>query len=225
MRWIGLAFIGLGGLAVLLALGFWQVSRLDQKMTLLNEIETGISAPPVDLPTDPQPEADRYLPVEATGRTTGAELHVLVSTRQTGAGYRIIAPFETGTRRVMVDLGVVPTAEKDPMRPAQKLTVAGNLHWPRETDRFTPEPERDRNIWFARDVDAMADALGTEPLLIVARELDPGLPDVMPLPVSIDNIPNDHLQYAITWFSIAALWAGMTVLLGWRMAGRTGRKA
>lgn len=225
MRWIGLAFIGLGGLAVLLALGYWQVNRLDQKMALLNEIDTGIAAAPVGLPDNPQPDADRYLPVEVTGRTTGDELHVLVSTARTGPGYRIIAPFETGTRRIMVDLGVVPTAEKEPMRPAQKLTVAGNLHWPRETDRFTPDPERDRNIWFARDVDAMAEALGTEPVLVVARELDPEVADVTPLPVSTDNIPNDHLQYAITWFSIAALWAGMTVLLGWRMAGRTGRKA
>ena len=225
MRWIGLAVIGLGGIAVLLALGFWQVSRLDEKMALLNEIDTRVAAAPVVLPAEPQSEADRYLPVEITGRTTGDELHVLVSTRQTGPGYRIIAPFETGTRRIMVDLGVIPTAEKEPMRPAQKLTVAGNLHWPREIDRFTPEPEVDRNIWFARDVDAMAEALGTEPLLIVARQLDPALPDVTPLPVSTDNIPNDHLQYAITWFSIAGLWAGMTVLLGSRMAGRTGRKA
>ncbi|WP_375260948.1 SURF1 family protein [Palleronia sp.] len=225
MRWIGLAFIGLGGLAVLLTLGFWQVTRLQWKAGLLNDIETRIAAAPVDLPADPDPEADRYLPVEVSGRTTGTELHVLVSTRQTGAGYRIIAPFETGARRIMVDLGVVPTTEKEPLRPAQRLSVAGNLHWPRESDRFTPDPERDRNIWFARDVDAMAEALGTEPLLIVARQLEPAVPGVTPLPVTETNIPNDHLQYAITWFSIAALWAGMTVLLGWRMAGRTGRKA
>lgn len=225
MRWIGLGFIGLGGLAVLLALGFWQVSRLQWKTALLNDVETRIAAAPVSLPLDPDPEADRYLPVELEGRTTGSELHVLVSTPQTGPGYRVIAPFETGTRRIMVDLGVVPTAEKEPTRPAQKLNVVGNLRWPRESDRFTPEPERDRNIWFARDVDAMADALGTEPLLIVARETEPEVPGVMPLPVSTTNVPNDHLQYAITWFSIAALWVGMTVLLGWRMAGRTGRKA
>ena len=225
MRWIGLAFIGLGGVAVLLALGFWQVRRLEWKSGILNEIETRVAAAPVDLPADPDPDADQYLPVEIDGRTTGDELHVLVSTAQTGAGYRLIAPFETGTRRIMVDLGVIPTTEKEPMRPGQRLAVLGNLHWPQEIDRFTPEPERDRNIWFAREVEAMSDALGTEPLLVVARSTTPEVPGVTPLPVSTTNIPNDHLQYAITWFSIAALWAGMTVLLGWRMAGGIRRKA
>ena len=128
-------------------------------------------------------------------------------------------------RDPVVDLGVVPTAEKEPLRTGQSTTVTGNLNWPRETDSFVPDPERDRNIWFARDVDLMADALGTEPVLIVARTLDPPVPGVTQLPVSVEDIPNNHLQYAITWFSMALLWAGMTVLLGWRMASRTSDKA
>ncbi len=225
MRWISLAVLGLGGVALLLALGTWQLRRLEWKSALLADIEARISAPPVDLPAAPEPEADRYLPVTVTGRTTGAELHVLVSTAQTGAGYRVIAPFDTAGRRIMVDLGVIPTPQKDAVRPARHLTVTGNLHWPREVDRFTPAPERDRNIWFARDVPEMARALGTEPVLVVARQVETPLPGVVALPVTATGIPNDHLQYAITWFSIAALWAGMTLLLGWRMAGRTDRRA
>lgn len=225
MRWLSLAILGLGGVALLVSLGLWQLHRLEWKTSLLADIEARISAPPVGLPADPDPESHRYLPVEVTGRTTGEELHFLISTRATGAGYRVVAPFETDGRRIMVDLGVIPTEGKDAVRPARQMTVMGNLHWPREIDGFTPEPERARNIWFARDVPEMARALGTEPVLVVAREVHTPLPGVMPLPVSPEGIPNDHLQYAVTWFSIAALWAGMTLLLGWRMAGRMERRA
>ena len=62
----------------------------------------------------------------------------------------------------------------------------------------------------------MADFLKTEPILIVARTVT--LPDdpVDPLPVDGAGIPNDHLQYAITWFSLAAIWLIMTLTFLWR---------
>ena len=34
------------------------------------------------------------------------------------------------------------------------------------------------------------------------------------------NIPNDHLEYAITWFGLAAVWAVMTGYLLWRIKRR-----
>ena len=223
MRWIGLAVLGLGGVALLLTLGVWQVDRLGQKHAHLAGIEAGISGDPVPLPDNVSVEEDRYRPVRMTGQTTGDELHVLVSTAETGPGYRVIAPFETGTRRVMVDLGVIRAQEKD-IRPSRSLEILGNLDWPRETDGFTPDPQRDENIWFARDVSLMAETLGTEPVLVVAREIEPDLPELTQLPVSTAGIPNNHLQYAITWFSIAVLWAGMTVFLGWRIANGSERR-
>ena len=51
-----------------------------------------------------------------------------------------------------------------------------------------------------------------EPVLLVARELSQPEDSVTPLPVDTAHIPNDHLQYAITWFSLAAIWLAMTVL-------------
>lgn len=224
MRWIALGLAGVLGLALLLSLGIWQVRRLEWKTALLADIEARIAAPPAPLPAEPDPEAHRYMPVEVTGRITGREIHVLVSTAETGAGYRVIAPFETGGRRILVDLGILPTEAKDAPRGPRQVTVTGNLHWPDEIDRFTPDPQRGDNIWFARDVPVMAEALGTEPVLVVARNVETPLPRVVARPVSTQGIPNDHLGYAITWFSLAAFWAGMTLLLGWRMASGTVRR-
>ena len=66
----------------------------------------------------------------------------------------------------------------------------------------------------------MAAALGTEPVLIVARSAEPPVPGVAPLPVGVEGIPNNHLGYAIQWFGMAAVWLGMTALLIRRISRR-----
>jgi len=103
------------------------------------------------------------------------------------------------------------------------MSVLGNLHWPDEIDSYTPEPDRDKNIWFARDIEAMANELGTLPILIVASQVSPSQKAVSPLPIDSSSIPNDHLQYAITWFSLAAVWIIMSAVFLRRT--RTRKKA
>jgi len=210
---------GLVGAAILIGLGTWQVQRLVWKQGILSQIEARIHAAPVAVPAQPDPEADKYLPVEETGYLGPQEVHVLASRKQFGAGYRIIAPFQIGERTVLLDRGFIPTTEKDTPRGGMTLTVTGNLHWPEETDSYTPDADIAKNIWFSRDVAAMAAALGTDPVLIVARS-DTGQ-GVDPFPVDSAGIPNDHLQYAITWFSLAIVWLGMTAFLLWRIKRRT----
>ncbi|MBD3679581.1 MAG: SURF1 family protein [Rhodobacteraceae bacterium] len=210
---------GLAGVAVLCGLGTWQVQRLAWKEGVLAEIEARIAADPVAVPVAPDPDVDGYLPVRAEGRFGEGEIHVLVSVKQVGAGYRVIAPFEVDGRRVLVDRGYLPLEEKDAARPPLEAVVTGNLHWPDERDSFTPENDLGAGIWFARDVAALAAALETEPVLIIARgSTGQG---ITPLPVDTSAIPNDHLGYAITWFSLAAVWAGMTGFFLWRIRRRT----
>lgn len=211
---------GLAGTAVLIALGMWQLQRLAWKEGVLSRIEARLHDAPVALPENPDPEADKYLPVTVSGRFTGPEIDVLASRKQVGAGYRVIAAFKTEPGRlILVDRGFLPVDHRDARRETTAATVTGALHWPDETDSYTPPPDRKTGIWFARDVPALAAALGTEPVLVVASS-DTG-DGIEPLPVDTAGIPNDHLQYAITWFSLAVVWLGMTVLLLWRIRRRT----
>jgi surfeit locus 1 family protein len=144
--------------------------------------------------------------------TLGADyLRILVSQKEIGAGYRIISVLDTGTRRVLLDRGFVPVARTDVPAHDGIVTVQGNLQWPQETDGFTPEPDIAANIWFARDVEVMAQALDAEPLLVVAKQTSFDDAPVQPLPVDTSAIPNDHLTYAITWFSLAAIWITMSL--------------
>ena len=210
-----LVIFGLAGAGILVSLGVWQVQRLAWKQDLLSNIETRIAADPQRLPSEPDAEVDRYTPVQVDGVFLPGEVHVLVSVKRVGPGFRIIAPFQTNEGRLLlVDRGFVPDDQKDTARSIDPVMITGNLDWPRESDQFTPEPDLAANTWFARDVPQLALALDTEPVLVVARsQTDPG---VTPLPVDTTGIPNDHLQYAITWFSLAVIWIAMTAYFLWR---------
>ena len=209
-RSLFLVVIGLGGAAVLLWLGFWQMQRQDWKLSAIADIDARIAAAPVALPDAVDPSVDSYLPVEVSGILGTQYLRVLVSQKEIGAGYRIISALDTGSRRVMLDRGFTPVARTDIPAHDSAVNVQGNLQWPQETDGFTPAPDIAKNIWFARDVAAMARALGTDPVLIVAKQTSFNDAPIYPLPVDTTAIPNDHLQYAVTWFSLAAIWIAMT---------------
>jgi surfeit locus 1 family protein len=213
---------GIAGTVVLAGLGLWQLERLAWKEGILSEIEGRISAEPVPLPAVPDPVRDRYLPVAVSGVFDGEELRILASSRDTGAAYRMVSAFDTPDgRRVMVDRGLLPVETEENPLAGQGATVTGNLHWPDEVDSYTPAPDLDGNIWFARDVPAMATALGAEPVLIVARVIDGPELAAQPLAVDTGHIPNNHLGYAVQWFGLAAVWAGMTLFLLWRIRRRT----
>ncbi|WP_324753753.1 SURF1 family protein [Roseovarius sp. Pro17] len=216
---------GLLGAGVLIALGAWQMQRLAWKEAVLADIDARLAGAPVDLPAQPDSETDKYLPVAVQGVLSSPELHVLIGTKDLGAGYRLIQRFETDGRMIMVDRGFIPLTSKASAREVGPASLIGNLHWPDEVDGYTPAPDAERGIWFARDVPAMADALGTEPVLLVVRDQlsGPG-GEMTALAVDSAAIPNDHLQYAITWFSLAAIWLVMTGYLIWRMTRPGGRE-
>ncbi len=209
--------LGLAGTGVLLALGFWQLDRLDWKEGLIARLEGRLEAEPVPVPDSPDPDADNFLRVRAAGRSGTKALHVLTSERPWGPGFRVIVPLtlEGADRTVMADLGYIPAERKgEGIGQDTPATVTGALFWPRDEDSFAPTPDREENIWFARHPGEMADALDAEPVLIVADSHDLGeWPKPMRLGV---NLRNDHLGYAITWFSLAAIWAVMSVLLARR---------
>lgn len=218
-RYLFPLILGFGGCAILMWLGFWQMDRLAWKRAMLDDIRRQIAAPPTDLPAEGTDTRDlKYTPVQLIGATTGQEVLVLSGQKGVGAGYQVISAFETGGgRRVLLDRGFIPEAARMGVRPATAMIVTGNLHWPEEADSFTPPPDPKTGIHFARDVPTIATQLGTEPVLVVAARIEGDPQGVSPQPIAITGIPNDHLNYAITWFSLAGVWAVMTLALLWRI--------
>ncbi|AYF00306.1 SURF1 family protein [Paracoccus yeei] len=219
-RYLFPLILGVLGCAILISLGVWQLHRLAWKESMLADIQRSIEGAPVPLPAAVDPSM-KYLPVTVSGTTTGQEIDVLSGTRESGGGYQIVSALVTDDgRRILLDRGFVDQDHKRDPRPPVRLDVVGNLHWPQEKGSATPAPNLDQNIWFARDVPAMAKALGTEPVLVVAAEVRGDAQGVEPIPVAIEGIPNNHLSYAVQWFMIATVWAGMTVALIWRIRQR-----
>lgn len=220
-RYLFPLILGIVGCAILVQLGLWQLDRRDWKEGMLEEIRTGILADPVPLPAKVDPSM-KYLPVTVSGTTTGAEIDVLSHTRDQGAGYQIVSRFITDDgRAILLDRGFVPQEARRVGRPPVRLDVRGNLHWPQDASSSTPAPNRDENIWFARDVEAMAAELDTEPVLVVASFIQGDNQGAEPIPVAVEGIPNNHLSYAVQWFLIAATWAVMTLALIWRIRQRS----
>ncbi|MBU2992023.1 SURF1 family protein [Octadecabacter sp. 1_MG-2023] len=200
--------IGLGGLVVLLWLGIWQVNRLDWKQGVIEDINGRLAAAPVPLQERVLPEVDNYLSVIVEGAATGEEIRFLDSGTAAGTGHHIISAFVTTSgRRIMIDQGLLPLYADQGTPMTEQVTVQGNLIWPDDISDQPPSGDE----WYARNVPAMAEVLKTEPILIQLYAASAYDERLTPLQVDTRNIKNDHLEYAITWFLLAVVWAAMTI--------------
>ncbi len=219
-RMIVPALFGLLGCGILVSLGLWQLDRAEEKAELIAELEARIYETPRPLPSALEPEEDRYLPVELSGRFLPEHVFVLSARRAEGPGFHLLQAFEAEDgRRLIVERGFLPEAARGTLdlsngEPAQ---LSGNLHWPRDTNRHTPEYDASRNLAFGRDVPDIAQLLDTEEILVVLRSSDPAHPILSPVPVYDVSIPDPHMGYAVQWFLMALAWAGMTVFFLWRI--------
>ena len=225
--WLALAGC-LAGIAILLGLGTWQVERLAWKEALLARIDARIHAEPVDLATLRQ-RYDRtgdiaYMPVTVHGRFLNADERYFLSTFDGDAGWNVYTPLVTdGGDVLFVNRGFVPYDLRDPARRGQGLvegevTVTGLA---REVPKvkpgyFVPANDPAKNTFFWRDLAAMAPGVDLPKgaaLLPFFVDAGPGrAPGGWPVGgTTVVAIPNNHLQYAFTWYGLALVLAAMTV--------------
>ena len=120
-RIIFFVFFGLGGFAVLVSLGTWQIQRLTWKQEIIEQIEGGLLRHLVALPATLDSIEDKYLSVSVEGFMKPEVLRVLVSQKTVGAGYRLISPFMVDGGTILVDRGFISV--NDPL--TGTVTVAG----------------------------------------------------------------------------------------------------
>ncbi|MBE3637784.1 SURF1 family protein [Mangrovicoccus algicola] len=212
-RYVAPFLIGVLGTLVLMGLGVWQMQRLEWKQAVLAEIDTRLALPAEALPLAPDPLRDRFRPVRLQGRL--GEGRALVATPADGGGamwMRVIRPLELPDgRRILLELGRTTPEAAELLDLLPVFEGEAILYWPQETDIFTPAHEPGSQLWYARDPELMARELGTEPLLAIVRAADTVNPMLIPSEPDPTRIPNNHLNYAVTWFGLAIVWAGMTV--------------
>lgn len=212
-------------LAILLALGTWQVQRMSWKQEIIDTIEERIVAPAVPLPAGEaiDPEAWEYRRVLVRGEFLhDREIHLAGHTRRGNLGYQVVTPMrrEQGGH-VLVNRGWVPAEVKDAASrpeslPQGPVTVEGVVRKGWEQTMFVPDNDPVRNYWFYADLDAMARAAGVSvPPVMVEAVAGPD-PAVLPIGGQTRlEIPNNHLQYALTWYGLAVALVAM-YLVAWR---------
>ena len=198
--------------AVLVALGTWQIERLNWKRDLIAEIAARTAAEPAPLPAGAIAAGDwNFRRVRLTGTFHhGHEFHLLAPDRRGRFGYHVLTPLERiGGGIVLVDRGWVPDGKKDAATRAAGqiegvVELSGIARAPWRKSRFAPDNDIAGNVWFEPDLNAMGRELGAvlAPVLIEAdAKANPG---GLPLGGQTRlDIVNNHLAYAITWYALA----------------------
>jgi len=217
---LGLTLATLAGIALLIGLGVWQLDRLEWKERLIARIEARIAQRPMSLqPAIALAREGRnlsYVPLRVEGSFHNARERYLYALSLEGEpGWHVITPLETVDGDVvLVDRGFVPESLRDPSaRPDSKIeqvvTVTGLIRMPEDPSLFVPDNDPEANQWFTRDLQAMARSMfpgGTvqvAPFFLEATES--ATPGGWPKGGQTRlKLPNNHLQYALTWFALAA---------------------
>ena len=228
-----LVALGLCGIAILLWLGTWQVQRLAWKQALIATISERIAAPP-----QPVAEIEKlasetgdvdYWQVEATGRFLHDRESHFFATWQGQSGYYVYTPFELADRRVVfVNRGFVPFDRKDPATRAEgqvagQVTIAGlaRNRLAEKPSFLVPDNDTARNIFYWKDLAAMTSRADLPSgATVLPFFIDIGkttVPGGLPVGgVTMVDLPNSHLQYAITWYGLAAALLGVLAVMLWR---------
>lgn len=215
------SFWGLIVLAILIGLGTWQIERLEWKRGILAEINERIAAAPEPLPQSFDPAEWDYRAVTFAGEYLhDREQHLVWNNEQGRGGYAVFTPMRLEDGRVViVNRGWVPFDQKDPASRAQGqvegvVTAQGLVREPWGAGWLSPDNDPVENVWFWPDLSAMARAMQLESapaFFIDLKKMD--VPGGLPQGgQTVLNIRNDHLQYAVTWYSLALIFLVMWVL-------------
>ncbi|QFU15797.1 SURF1 family protein [Microvirga thermotolerans] len=222
-------------LAILVALGTWQLQRKGWKEDLIAQIQARAYGEPGAILPEPewgrwQAQADEFRRVRVTGtflnrfETPVYGLAPGGPGRSSAQGYYLMTPLRLGNGSiVMVNRGFVPMELKEPAsrpqsQPSGEVTVTGLVRAPEERNLFTPADDPARRAWFTRDPQAIARANGLERVAPFYVEAD-ATPNPGGWPRGGQTrleLPNNHLQYAVTWYGIALTLVGVFAAFAWR---------
>lgn len=232
----GLLIPAIATLAILvglIGLGTWQIERKTWKEGLIDMLTRRLESEPVELP----PPADwarlgadnaefRRVRLsvqfpkasDALVYTSGSQVRDDVK----GQGYFVFSPAKlAGGATIAVNRGFTPDKNYPQAEGTQE--IVGVLRWPEPPSWFTPDRDS-AGTWYLRDHQAMAKAQGWGDVAPFYIEMeDPVPPGGLPHPSVLKvRLRNDHLQYAITWFGLAAVTAIMFAL--WARRREAGAK-
>ena len=221
-----LLFCILAGIAVLCGLGFWQLNRLAWKEEMIARVERGLSADPKSIFETEQDMRNgqdiEYRPTFAEGRFLNDKEQHFFATHKGLPGYFIYTPLELADGRILfVNRGHVPMT----LKPSNLRTdgqIEGQVRIsglarsaPSEKpNSFVPNNDLTKNIYYWKSLPQMVGrSFDKMEIGVVRLFLDAdATPNNGGYPVggvTLIQFPNNHLQYALTWFGLAGALLGV----------------
>ncbi len=223
----------IAALAVLLSLGTWQVQRLAWKEKLLSDIAERHNAAPVEASDIAKMVAAgediEYRTMTVTGIFDHARERHFFATHDGKSGFYIYTPLTLDDGQMLfVNRGFVPYDLKDPQTRKDgevegrvSLTGYARSELVEKPSAIVPDNDIDKNIFYWKDLSAMTSSTGLSADIVLPFFMDVDASTVNPggWPqggVTQFTLPNNHLQYALTWYGLAAALVAVVVAALWR---------
>ncbi|WP_369751564.1 MULTISPECIES: SURF1 family protein [unclassified Pandoraea] len=254
LRLIILGVITLVLVSVFVSLGTWQLHRRAWKLDLIERVNSRVHAPPTPAPLRGQwasvnAAADEYRHVSLSGTYQFDKDTLVQAVTDLGGGFWVLTPLRTADGgEVLINRGFVPPGWKEsvPAVPAGEVTVTGLLRMPEPGGGFLRKNAPSENLWYSRDVAAIATARGltsadVAPFFVDAdgkpgadasralvsgdAEAVTGRAPALDYPVgglTVVQFPNNHMSYLLTWYALAIMSAvagGFVIRLELRKGG------
>lgn len=199
---------------ILILLGNWQLAKLDEKQNLIQTIEFNIASPAISI-QDLDTNVPNYSKVKLSGTFLLGKNTFLYGRRSAVPekdGYYLLSAFTAEDGKIYtVSRGWLPQSVKNNMdnfiTDQQSETIEAIILPGEKKNFFVPVNDRKNNIWFTLDLNMAAEVIGSTVTSFYLMQIDSqSLPKgVIPLKTThLNKVRNDHLEYAITWYSLAA---------------------
>lgn len=220
------------GIGLTASLGAWQLRRAAEKLSLQAQWDQVIARAPASLAPSTLDDVALRLPVRvrARGRWLAASTVWLDNRPLDGrAGFWMVTPLQLSEHgaAVLVVRGWAPRAPEDRLRVPHVVQAAGEIEIEGvalpgvsrllelgEPAYAAPLPA----VWQNLDFVAFESASGIKVARFVVQQTDPvrDSEGLTRQPLRLATGVDRHYGYAVQWFSLAALIAGLAVIFGWR---------
>ena len=188
-------------ISIFIALGTWQIVRLNWKVELLNKIDTSLNKEPVELMSIPHED---YLKIKTKGVIDFDKQIYLYSLNEKGApGFNVINPIVINNKNFLLNRGWIPFDKKNTkeINIFDDKIILGTLKKQIKASKFKPINDIKNNYWFSldrNDIFKYTNKNFSPFIIYLNNNLELPKPKIITV-----NIPNSHKKYAITWFSMA----------------------
>ena len=183
-------------------LGTWQLYRLQWKQDVINQISEGLKSTPIKYSQDIR---KNYQKVTLVGEYDFKSQIYLYSLNDKGQpGFDVVTPFETTKKEnVLVNRGWIKKELKNHSDiNILSNNVTGMLRQANRKNFFTPDNDINKNIWFSVNLEDVQKITGKKFNEFIVYLDDKNINTPKPKKITVD-LPNNHLKYALTWYSIS----------------------